>query len=452
MERRAADLRLETETLEMRVREARSDHHRLFLEIQRVWKELHSWGKALELNTLSIHIGGESLYDLLGPEMRWEDEFHTHIVSDGWLRSCTELPLEELVSVTSLIVTASEDIDIWPAIVGCIIAETLPNLEHLRLFSSDWQKRWTLLRSELRDVLAQHIKNLSRKSLQTFELRLPFKYSMNHDVHPPSLHQNGEDILSKSLHTLLTNLVTLSINVNQLTPTLFWDPSIRTSGVLCPNLKSLHVDSGFETACGQYIMRRPDNLLFSRPAYMEDEDEDLLYPDSELGIPDPDVQLDYELGDYPTAITRVRPKPVYFDELSISVAQAATHMPRLQSITIEFVSHFTDRGDWTGYHGWGFAFRAGAEARYPETHTHAWCGYPGLDMYILESPRREWTFRCELDQVGWEEPDEAKRLWEERFPGILADIICFDFDEDGQDCWQGVWSDVAIRPEEIEMH
>ncbi|KAL5380165.1 hypothetical protein DPSP01_007965 [Paraphaeosphaeria sporulosa] len=118
-------------------------------------------------------------------------------------------------------------------------------------------------------------------------------------------------------------------------------------------------------------MRRPDHVLFSRPAHMEDEDLNILYADAELGVADPEVQLDYKLGDYPTAISHVRPKSVYFDELDISVAQAATHMPKLESMTIEFVSQSTDRRDWTGYHGWGFAFRAEPDARYPATHTRA---------------------------------------------------------------------------------
>ena len=110
-----ADLRLEMdtwETLELRVDAANSDHHRLFLEIQTVWDELHSWDKALRLDTLNLHLEEESLYDLLGPMLRWEDEFHTHFSNDSWLRRGTRLPLPKLVSVKSLTVTASEDIDL----------------------------------------------------------------------------------------------------------------------------------------------------------------------------------------------------------------------------------------------------------------------------------------------------------------------------------------------------
>lgn len=197
-------------------------------------------------------------------------------------------------------------------------------------------------------------------------------------------------------------------------------------------------------------MRDADFPNHPRTSYFVDDEElGLLWTDPEQTYMDPEVALDMEFGDYPISISRLRPVIAYFDKLAIGLAHAATHMPRLESITIEFVSHFTDRGKWTGYHGWGFTFRAGFAARYPETHTHAWCGHPGVDMHLLESPRREWTFRCDLVDLQWDEPDEAKLLWEERFPGIESDIICFDYDEDGNDCWQGLRTDVKIRPEEM---
>lgn len=128
-----------------------SDHSRLFLEVQTVWDELHSWKKALRLDAVRIYIGGQSLYRLLGPGMRSNNAVRGYIIKDGWLRNHTEPPTTKLISVKSLTVIASKAIQIWPAIVGCAIAESLPNLEELRLFDMDWDKKWWLLRSELRD-------------------------------------------------------------------------------------------------------------------------------------------------------------------------------------------------------------------------------------------------------------------------------------------------------------
>src|SRR6478735_3175086 len=68
----------------------------------KIWKELYNWGEAMELNTQSVHIEGEPLYDLSGRIIRWDDEAYTHIASHCWLRSCSKLSLPQVVSFKSL--------------------------------------------------------------------------------------------------------------------------------------------------------------------------------------------------------------------------------------------------------------------------------------------------------------------------------------------------------------
>lgn len=66
----------------------------------------------------------------------------------------TDFPeLPSLPSVKTLIIKqpARQGIDLWPAIVACKIARTLPILEVLETNGTDMERRWAHVRKEFRD-------------------------------------------------------------------------------------------------------------------------------------------------------------------------------------------------------------------------------------------------------------------------------------------------------------
>src|SRR3954471_12248500 len=106
------------------------------------------------------------------------------------------------------------------------------------------------------NVLSALTKQMWRlpSSVQTEALALNFQGNSDHSVEPFSFLVGDEDILSTSLRLLSTNLTTLAVTVNHISPSLFWDAKIPFSdsqSILWPNLRILDVRTGFETADGK---------------------------------------------------------------------------------------------------------------------------------------------------------------------------------------------------------
>lgn len=254
------------------------------------------------------------------------------------------------------------------------------------------------------------------ESLRNIKLFLPFDSNSNHQVHPPSFLTDGVDTLSRAINHLSTNLSKLTICVNQISADLFWIAFSKLT--LWPNLTDMHVWTAFETADGGYWMRGSDPNLPHHPFVwdydrFEERDSDDDYEESD--------RLQRYAGNGPYRLFRDRPKPDRFDTLAISIARAASCMPKLKSITLEISARNENAID--DYQGWGFVFRSGEDARGPGTHKRLYRGCPGIDNYTLERPRTEWVFQCPSCQVQWEEPEEAKALWREKYPNIDMDIV-----------------------------
>jgi len=62
-----------------------------------------------------------------------------------------------------------------------------------------------------------------------------------------------------------------------------------------------------------------------------------------------------EFADLPCQHFRVRPEPEYFDILAVSIARAATCMPKLLAMTFHMTAANMERH--SDYAGWGFHFR-----------------------------------------------------------------------------------------------
>jgi hypothetical protein len=129
-------------------------------------------------------------------------------------------------------------------------------------------------------------------------------------------------------------------------------------------------------------------------------------------------------GGYPHDEFRTAPDPALFDDLALRLARAASRMPVLMYLDLEFHSHRQsswhakqqDKG-FEGYKGWGFYFRDGERAKGAvDKYSKHWRfqELPGIDSSIVERARTEWVFKCRTSRVGWEEGEEAKELWRAR--------------------------------------
>lgn len=141
------------EVVQRRVYAVKTDHRRFFQEITAVWEELRSWRSNLKLESIQIHVIGQSMYELLGHTFRWHCQVDKYVVDDLWIGASANPPLPMLPSVASLTVSACTDIDLWPAIVGCDVTDSLPSIQELKIHSADWQKRWYYLRGVLRNSM-----------------------------------------------------------------------------------------------------------------------------------------------------------------------------------------------------------------------------------------------------------------------------------------------------------
>jgi hypothetical protein len=265
------------------------------------------------------------------------------------------------------------------------------------------------------------------QSLRTMVLPHDFHGQANHDIKPSSLLVGGTDNFSRALNNLSTHLTTLAISANYLTPEIFRVPRLDRPGptlAVWPNLKILDIRTGFERADGQYWMRGPDTSTPVPPIYTTGFDNDTYERFDE------EYLHEKALGIWPRHDYLLRPEPVLFDELSMSIAHAVSHMPKLVYFNLGF---WAPNFDYSykqvkrelDYKGWGFYFRASNEAKraHGYFYNRSLFETPGIDLTDIERPRTEWVFQCPYLQVQWKEADEAKDLWRRRFPNVDFDVV-----------------------------
>jgi hypothetical protein len=129
----------------------RDEHWRFFRETTLTWILLSSWGEDLKVTSIEIHIEGGSIYELLGHFFRRPVLVDDCLSPDMWSYDRSLAGMPTLPSVTKLIVTANERIDIWPAIVACQMVHTLPNILDLIIASDDGVKLWKYARKQFRN-------------------------------------------------------------------------------------------------------------------------------------------------------------------------------------------------------------------------------------------------------------------------------------------------------------
>ncbi|KAH6620569.1 hypothetical protein C7974DRAFT_415770 [Boeremia exigua] len=422
----------EGQPLHLRFVAFQEEHGRFFQEVKAIWDHLKEWGDDLRATKIQFHVNGNSLYEFLGPEFCEAGAECFRDSSSLWLANLPALP--SLPSVRALRVreTINEQMDLWPAIVSSHIANTLPALELLDFDSFDWEQKWPLLRKYLRAALACQISTLPAP-LKTMHLSLEYATIENHEVQPQNFLIRNTDTLSRSLHFLSTGLTTLTLRVSYITVSLFWDMNTPTNNTCIsrwPNLKVFDITTGFEMATGEYWFRSDEdypsldgNFYGARGNWDPEEQtaEDLLYT---------------RAGLMPMRCFRTRPKPKLFDELALSVSHAAAQMPKLEYFDLEFnamhqkkSSRGTFNKEFEEYEGWGFYFRASDQAKFASTFVKPyWFKHkPGIDLTNIDRARTEWVFQCPYEQVQWEEPEEAKLLWQERSAHVDFDVVTFDY-------------------------
>jgi hypothetical protein len=113
--------------------------------------------------------------------------------------------------------------------------------------------------------------------------------------------------------------------------------------------------------------------------------------------PDSSDSSNTALAKSPVMYFRIWPEPSLFDALSMSIACAISHMPKLAYLNVEFKAHH--RGPKTqpcehfkNYEGWACYFRAGNNARFASTCFRSEWPDPGPGLTYIERPRVEWVF------------------------------------------------------------
>jgi hypothetical protein len=162
---------LKNMTPSMRLAAAQNEHIRFFCEIEAIWNELASWKEELQLSSIHIQIYGLSVYDFVGPDICEGDSLDIKS-----LLEFSRLPvLPPLMSVRSLKVREETnwEIDLWPAIVTCRVASSLPMLECLDIEGVDADRQWPRARRSLRHCKCTLLKMESAfaKNLKLSQIR-----------------------------------------------------------------------------------------------------------------------------------------------------------------------------------------------------------------------------------------------------------------------------------------
>lgn len=176
-------------------------------------------------------------------------------------------------------------------------------------------------------------------SLKTLHLDLEFHGISNHQVQPPSLLIETQDLLSRSMRNVSTHLTTLALRLGEISPSLFWVPDAAITDVCAttwPNLRILDISTGLERASGDYwLCPAADYPEHERYDWPDDEEFPEDSDDSD-SIDDSERERCRAVGDWPVRRFLTRPEPAFFDELAMSIACAATYMPRLEYLDLEF--------------------------------------------------------------------------------------------------------------------
>jgi hypothetical protein len=288
-------------------------------------------------------------------------------------------------------------------------------------------------------------------SLKTLNLSLEYHTISNHNFDPPNFLINNTDMFSRTLHLASHNLTKLIVRLSCITADLLWPNDTNTPAPTWPSLRILDITTAFDRPTGTWCFiaepmrswETPDRA--STPASPDWEGED--------------GALYVAAGAYPDDEFRTAPDPALFDDLALRLARAASRMPVLMYLDLEF--HSWRQSSWNarqqdggfeGYKGWGFYFRDGERAKGAVSKylKHSRFQYlPGIDSSVVERPRTEWVFKCRGDRVGWEEGEESKELWRGR--GV-DDFDVVTTDEKGR-FWErrrnGVLIDTSTVSDEV---
>ena len=219
----------------------------------------------------------------------------------------------------------------------------------------------------------------------------------NQSVNPPNMLSGDIDVLSESVHRFSKNLTKLLLRATQLSSALFWPPSGSPQRPQWPNLRHFKVLTTIETAQGGYALLPADK---SQPHVRISTELDGMNLNPGHQPEDPDRQKEWEVGLWPEHEIRQRPDPIFFDNLAISIAQAASNMPKLERMMYSTV----EDGISISLGHYVFSFFSAAKNGEP--------------------PRIDWVFGCnEAQLLGWKIPCEASRLWKDKCVGNLVESI-----------------------------
>jgi hypothetical protein len=273
-------------------------------------------------------------------------------------------------------------------------------------------------------------------------LDLPYEYSLNHEFIPGCLLlAENLDLFSRSLRQYSLSLAKLVLKANQLSAELFWPADESITDPYWPNLHTLAIRTSTETAEGRWVLH-PQDPRFAFFEYAEDMDwdfEDL----EELIANSEQLTVEFESGTYPQHTFRARPEHTFFNTLAMSIARAASNMPKLKELLYDMESSARDpSGD--RIHGYAFSFHGGDDK---------------------QPPRTDWVFPCYHGQlIGWSQPAEASRVWKEKCGGgLIENVLALDDESHGGETswkvWQngldiGIGSDLAehFQGYEFECH
>jgi hypothetical protein len=132
------------------------EHFRFFEELKLLWDVLASWEEALSVTSIKLFITAQCIYTLLGPAFRDADIVREYLSDNMWLNSpcLAQLPLFLSVKKLKLELDLSRQpaAAVWPQVVACKLASTLPALDTLETSQDndlDW--RWYHARKYFRE-------------------------------------------------------------------------------------------------------------------------------------------------------------------------------------------------------------------------------------------------------------------------------------------------------------
>lgn len=132
----------------IRLAAAQDEHARFFREVQVIWNELASWEDDLRVTCIWLDVVGSSVYEFVGPEVS-----SGNFPNDSTLLEFSglpKLPLLQSVKELHFHEEFEHHIDLWPTIVTCRIASSLPRLECLDTVDIDYGTSWPVARRSLR--------------------------------------------------------------------------------------------------------------------------------------------------------------------------------------------------------------------------------------------------------------------------------------------------------------